>query len=43
MKEKLINYFFEAEEYEILRPYLKTTGSILLISFVVSILFMIGV
>lgn len=43
MKERLINYFFDEEELEQLSPYIKSTGIVLTISLIVSILFMIGV
>lgn len=43
MKERIINYFFDEEEFEQLFPYIKLTSIILTISLIVSILFTIGV
>lgn len=43
MKERIINYFFEENELEQLSPYIKSTSIVLIVSLIVSILFMIGV
>lgn len=43
MKEKIIDIFFEKEEWENLRPYIKAVGSLVIVSLIISLLFIFGI
>lgn len=42
MKKKIINYFFDDEEYEIFKPYLNLMGKIAIISAILTIIIRIA-